>query len=154
METALTVIFFIMVFYASVYTITHNIIPFMVKKGMKEIEKNPKWITSNIHDQYYGFHDIDIILTESKYNSLPYVRVTKSPRRMELLISNDTSIKDVDIIAKQALSAKIKLKYGLYYPDKPAYWLAILCYMLDGGDIKQEATKWEKVEKDNKPVDF
>ena len=125
-----------------------------MKKGMKELEKNPKWITSNIHEQYYGFYDIDIILVDSKYGGLPYVRMVKSTQHMEFLIPNDTSIKDVDDIAKQALNAKLKLKYGFYFPDKPAYWLAILCYMLDGGDIKQSATKWEKVEKDNKPIDF
>jgi hypothetical protein len=37
------------------------------------------------------------------------------------------------------------VKYGVLFQDKPIHWLSILCYMLDGGDIKQEATSWEKV---------
>ena len=34
------------------------IFPKMVYHGMKEIDRNPKWITSKL--QYYGFDDIDI----------------------------------------------------------------------------------------------
>ena len=50
---------------------------------------------------------------------------------------------DIDKIAALALRGKINIFYGLMTPDKPAYWLAILLYMLDGGDIKQEAISWE-----------
>ena len=67
----------------------------------------------------------------------------KEETRLELLIPEDTSMNDIDKIAALALRGKINIFYGLMTPDKPAYWLAILLYMLDGGDIKQEAISWE-----------
>lgn len=142
-----SILFIIILSLACYYTLTRNIIPFIAKRGMKELEKNPKWIISNIHKNYYGFYDIDFILTESKYGGLPYFRFEKKTRHLEVLIPNDTSTNDINDIAKLALSAKIKIFYGLDFRDKPLHWLSILCYMLDGGEIKQEATKWEKVEK-------
>lgn len=126
--------------------------PIIVNKRTKKVEVNPKWLTPKFQKEYYGFQDIDIILVEDPFNCVPRFRKTKE-NRYELLISNDTSIKDADDVAAMALLGKIKLKYGLFFPEKPLYWQSILCYMLDGGEIKQEDTKWENKEKDNKPID-
>ena len=109
------------------------IFPKLVYHGMKEIDRNPKWITSKL--QYYGFSDIDIVLCESKWGMLPRFRAGKE-NRLELWIDNDTSTKDVDDIGHLALCVKLKAKYGLWFPDKPTYWLSILLYMLDGGNIE------------------
>ena len=108
------------------------IFPKMVYHGMKEIDRNPKWITSKL--QYYGFDDIDIVLCESKWGMLPRFRAGKD-NRLELWIDNDTSTRDVDDVGHLALCVKVKAKYGLWFPDKPTYWLSILLYMLDGGDV-------------------
>lgn len=108
------------------------IFPKMVYHGMKEIDRNPKWITSKL--QYYGFDDIDIVLCESKWGMLPRFRVGKDDR-LELWIDNDTPTRDVDDVGHLALCVKVKTKYGLWFPDKPTYWLSILLYMLDGGDV-------------------
>ena len=40
--------------------------PFLIKKTTKELEKNPKWLMSELRSQYYGLDDIDVILTENK----------------------------------------------------------------------------------------
>lgn len=108
------------------------IFPKMVYYEMKETERNPKWITSKL--QYYGFSDIDIVLCESRWGMLPRFKVGKN-NRLELWIDNNTSTKDVEDIGHLALVGKIKAKYGLWFPDKPTYWLSILLYMLDGGDV-------------------
>lgn len=108
------------------------IFPKIIYKGMKEVDRNPKWITSKL--QYYGFTDIDIVLCESKWGMLPRFRAGKN-NRLELWIDNDTSTKDVEDIGQLALCAMIRVKYGLWFPDKPIYWLSILLYMLDGGDV-------------------
>lgn len=121
--------------------------PIMVNKSTKEIEKNPKWIVDKLRSEYYGFSDLDIILVDDPFGMVPRFRETKH-HQLQLLISNDTLTKDVDDIARIALVGKIKLKYGLWFPDKPLHWLSILCYMLDGGDIKEEATSWEKKNKE------
>ena len=123
------------------------IFPHMVYNGMKETSRNPKWITSQL--QYYGFGDIDIVLCESKWGMLPHFRMTKNDK-FELWVDNETSVKDVDDIGRLALAGKIKTLYGLWFPEKPIYWLSILCYMLDGGDIKMESVKWEE---NKKPLD-
>lgn len=109
------------------------IFPKMVYRGMKEIDRNPKWITSRL--QYYGFSDIDIVLCESKWGMLPRFRAGKN-NRLELWIDNDTPTRDVENIGHLALCVMIKAKYGLWFPDKPIYWLSILLYMLDGGNIE------------------
>lgn len=109
------------------------IFPKLVYHGMKEIDRNPKWITSKL--QYYGFSDIDIVLCESKWGMLPRFRAGKE-NRLELWIDNDISTRDVDDIGHLALCVKLKAKYGLWFPDKPTYWLSILLYMLDGGNIE------------------
>ena len=109
------------------------IFPKMVYRGMKEIDRNPKWITSKL--QYYGFDDIDIVLCESKWGMLPRFRAGKD-NHLELWIDTDTSTRDVDDIGHLVLCVKVKAKYGLWFPDKPTYWLSILLYMLDGGNIE------------------
>lgn len=117
------------------------IFPKIVYHGMKEIERNPKWITSKL--QYYGFNDIDIVLCKSKWGMLPRFRVGKD-NRLELWIDNDTSTRDVEDVGHLALAGKIKAKYGLWFPDKPTYWLSILLYMLDGGDIQMQDKKQQE----------
>lgn len=124
------------------------ILPKIINHGMKELDRNPKWVTSQL--QYYGFNDIDIVLCESKYGMLPRFRYNAKKQKIELWVPNDISTRDVENIGQVALVGKIKVKYGLFFPDKPLYWLSILCYMLDGGDVKQAAVKWEE---NKKPLD-
>ena len=126
----------------AVWDIFNKIIfPKIVHRGMKEIDRNPKWITSKL--QYYGFNDIDIVLCESKWGMLPRFRAGKN-NRLELWIDNDISTKDVDSIGHLALCIKVKAKYGLWFPDKPTYWLSILLYMLDGGDVNMVDKKQQE----------
>ena len=117
--------------------------PFILKLGTKDIETNPKWLTPKLQSEYYGFHDMDIVLVETKFiHELPRFRVTKQ-NRLQLLLPIDISTKDTEEIARIALLGRLKIKHNLWYPDKPTHWLSILNFMLDGGDIKQEATSWE-----------
>ena len=60
------------------------------------------------------------------------------------MIPNDTLTKDAEEVVRLALVGKIYIKHNLFFPDKPTHWLSILCYMLDGGDINEVATSWEK----------
>lgn len=138
--------FFLVMFLAKLWKLI--IFPKIVEKTTKEVEKNPKWITPKLRTTYYGFSNIDIITANSSIGALPRFRLApkknkKEETRLELLIPEDTSVNDIDKIAALALRGKINIFYGLMTPDKPAYWLAILLYMLDGGDIKQEAISWE-----------
>ena len=126
--------------------------PIMVNKLTKYVEMNPEWITPKLRKEYYGFYDIDIILVNDPLGCVPRFKKTKD-KRFQLLISEDTSVKDIEDVGRLALATKIKIEYGLWFPEKPLHWLSILCYMLDGGDIKQESTRWEEVEKDKKPID-
>jgi len=118
--------------------------PFMLRIGTTDIEKNPKWITSELKGTYYGFHDIDFILVESKFGHIPRFRVSKDRKKLEFLVDKDTPTRDVDILGQLALSEKIRINYGVYYPDKSIEWLSILCYLLDGGEINQNNVKWEE----------
>ena len=118
------------------------IFPWIVDKRTVDIEKNPKWIISKLQDKYYGFNDIDIITVDSPLGWIPRFRLDKYKKdRLQLLISEDVSINDLDAIAQLALAGKIRIKYDLWYPEKPAHWLAILNFMLDGGDVNTEMTK-------------
>ena len=137
-------------FYAIWNIFNRIIFPKMVYHGMKEIDRNPKWITKEL--QYYGFNDIDIVLCTSKWGMLPRFRVNKNNNKIELWIDNDTSTKDIEDIGRLALAGKVKAKYGLWFPEKPLHWLSILCYMLDGGDIRMESAIWKEKE-NNKPLD-
>ena len=123
------------------------VVSFVVKRKTKVLEKNPKWITSRIQEKYYGFNDIDFILAECPLGGLPKFNISKNKERIELWIPNDTPIRDLESLAKVALLGKIKIRYGVYFPEKPIYWLSILCYMLDGGDIRQESVTWEEANK-------
>lgn len=133
------------------YEIFNRIVfPWIVNTRTKDIEKNPKWITPKLKEKYYGFTDIDIIIVNSPLGMLPRFRLDKKQTdRLQLLIPEDISVKDIDDIAQLALAGKIRIKYGLWFPNKSAHWLAILNFMLDGGDIKIEATKWEKTNEIN-----
>lgn len=124
------------------------IFPKIIEKTTKEVEKNPKWITPKLRTTYYGFSNIDIITANSSIGALPRFRLAPKKNkneetRLELLIPEDTSVNDIDKIAALALLGKINIFYGFMAPNKPAYWLSILLYMLDGGDIKQETISWE-----------
>ena len=136
------------------YEIFNKVIfPWIVDKKTVDVEINPKWIMNELQNKYYGFHDIDIVIVNCPLGMLPRFRMSKIYKdRIQLLIPEDTSTRDIDRIAQMALAGKIKIKYGLWFPNKPTHWLAILNYMLDGGDIKIEATKWE--EKDKKSIDL
>lgn len=125
------------------------IFPKIIEKTTKEFDKNPKWIINELHSKYYGFHDIDIITAENSIGALPRFRVAKKDKtRLEVLIPNDISTRDIEQMGQIALVGKIKIKYGLFFPDKPIHWLSILCFMLDGGEINVK-----EIEKDKKPID-
>lgn len=123
------------------------ILPIIVKKQTVETEINPKWIKSKVENKY-GFQDIDFILAQSSFNNLPYMRIVSEDKkkrkniRFQFILSEDTSVNDVDLVARMALAGKIYAKYGVIYNDKPLHWLCILCYMLDGGDIAEKETSW------------
>lgn len=119
--------------------------PKVIDSGIKYIERNPKWITSKLHSEYYGFDDIDFVIVESKFGHLPRFRAGKEGKSLELLIPEDTSTKDVEAIGSLALAGKMKIKYGIFLPGRPIYWLSVLCYMLDGGDINENAVSWKPI---------
>ena len=130
------IILFIIVGYALSRLYRYVIFPKIIEKTTKEIDKNPKWIINELRSKYYGFADIDFITAENRIGALPRFRVAKDDKtRLEMLISNDTSTRDIEAVGQIALVAKIKIKYGLFFPDKPLTWLSILCFMLDGGEI-------------------
>lgn len=133
-----------LVVYIIIKLFNNFVVSFVVKRKTTVIEKNPKWITSRIQEKYYGFNDIDFILAECPLGGLPKFNMSKDKERIELWIPNDIPIRDLESLAKIALLGKIKIRYGIYFPEKPIYWLSILCYMLDGGDIKQESVTWEE----------
>lgn len=150
MESMLATIMVIVIGYILIKIWKYIIFPFVVKKTTHEIEKNPKWITSKLRQNYYGFSNIDIITARSTIGALPRFRLNSKERdkeRLELLISEDTPVNDIDKVATLALQGKLHVYYNLYFPDKPAYWLSILLYMLDGGDIKPESIVWESKNK-------
>lgn len=120
-----------------IWDMCHRIIyPKIIRFGMKELHRNPKWIMSKL--QYYGFDDIDIILCKSKWGNLPRFEIGKN-NKLELWLDDDSTLtKDAEDVGRLALCVSIKFKYGLWFPDKPIYWLSILLYMLDGGNIKME----------------
>jgi hypothetical protein len=95
---ACIVIIGILVLYLCYKLFDRVLFPIIVEKRTKVIEKNPKWITDKLRSEYYGFFDIDVILVEDSFNCLPRFKEVKG-NRYELLISNDTSTKDVDDIA-------------------------------------------------------
>lgn len=110
--------------------------PKIIEKNTKEIDKNPKWITKELHAKYYGFADIDVITAENPMSVLPRFRVSKTDTtRLEFLIPEDTSTRDIERLGQVALVGKIKIKYGLFFPDKPIQWLSILLFMLEGGEV-------------------
>lgn len=150
MESMLATIIVIVIGYILIKIWKYIIFPFVVKKTTHEIEKNPKWITPKLRQNYYGFSNIDIITARSTIGALPRFRLNskeKDKERLELLISEDTPVNDIDKVATLALQGKLHVYYNLYFPDKPAYWLSILLYMLDGGDIKSESIVWESKNK-------
>lgn len=125
------------------------IVPWIISKRTKYIEKNPNWLTSKIKNVYYGFYDIDFIIVENPFKSSMELRVSENKKRLELLLSNELTTNDTEEIARVALAGKIKLKYNLWFPDKPIYWLSILCFMLDGGSIKEEDASFNKIDNKN-----
>ena len=146
MEDILAIIIVIIILYTSSKVWKYMLCPFIINKTTQEIEKNPKWITPKLKQNYYGFSDIDIITAKSSYGTLPRFRLNskeKGKERLELLIPEDTPVSDIDKVATLALQGKIHLYYNLFFPDKSAYWLSILLYMLEGNDIKRESIKWE-----------
>ena len=131
---------------------TKIIRPFLIKKTTKELEKNPKWLISELRSQYYGLDDIDIILTENnKFLISPRIKLAKDKKHLKLLIpANMVTTNNIDDVAKLLLISKISIKIsprvGMLYANKPTYWLSILNYMLDGGSINQSAVSWKEKE--------
>ena len=146
MEDILAIIIVIIILYTLLKVWKYMLRPFIINRTTQEIEKNPKWITPKLKQNYYGFSDIDIITAKSPIGTLPRFRWNwkeKGKERLELLIPEDTPISDIDKVATLALQGKIHLYYNLFFPDKSALWLSILLYMLDGNDIEREPIKWE-----------
>ena len=112
-----------------------HIFPKILEYNMTEVERNPKWFISRL--PYYGFHDIDFVLAQSKYGTLPRFRLGKN-NKLEFWIPYDTSVSEIESIGRLALIGKIKCRYGLLYADKSLVWLSTLCYMLDGKDANIE----------------
>ena len=139
MITISTDLAYIILFLISMYAFSrlyrYVIFPKILEKTTKEIDRNPQWITKELHSKYYGFADIDFITAENSLGALPRFRASKDKNKLEFLISEDTSIRDLEKIGQIALVGKIKIKYGLFFPDKPLHWLSILCFMLDGGEV-------------------
>ena len=137
----------IIILYAIYQIFNRTIFPKIIESRTKIIEINPKWLMTSLKNQYYGFHDIDIIIVKSELGTLPRFKLSKTYEpHLQFLISEDVTTNDVDDIARLALAGKLQLKYGMWYPEKSAQWLSILNYILDGGDIRVEATKWEDIE--------
>ena len=133
--------------YAVYWVIKHFIYPKLIDFTNKELERNPQWLTGYLRSNYYGFEDIDFIICECPICNVPRFRVPKDLNRLELFVPNDFSNWDRDKIARVALLGKIKIKHGVDASfDKPIYWLSILCYMLEGGDINVSETRCEKKE--------
>ena len=152
-ELLVIIIFGLIGFVLGRYIFNYIALPILIKRTTKEIEKNPNWITPKLREKYYGFSDIDIITAESSVGALPRFRLKEKKNkddkeRLELLIPEDTSVNDIDEVAKLALQGKLYIYHNISMPDKPAYWLSILCYMLDGGDI-QQIEKEEKRQETN-----
>ena len=150
MESMLATIIVIIIGYILIKIWKYIIFPFIVKKTTHEVEKNPKWITPKLRQNYYGFSNIDIITARSTIGALPRFRLNskeEGKERLELLISEDTPVNDIDKVATLALQGKLHVYYNLYFPDKPAYWLSVLLYMLDGGNINPESIVWENKNK-------
>ncbi|HAH17444.1 MAG TPA: hypothetical protein DCL29_00240 [Eubacterium sp.] len=128
-----------------IYILYNKIIyPLLVVKTTIDVEKNPKWIVSKLQENYYGFKDMDIILVDSPFGLLPRFRIDKQKNnKLQLLVSKDISTYDIENIACIALAGKIRIKYGLWFPDKPAHWLSVLNFMLDGGEIRVKEMTWE-----------
>ena len=143
MKEVIALLFVIFIVYIAIHVFKLFIRPVILDMDTKEIERNPKWIVDKVKGVYYGFHDIDFILAESNiFSSLPRFKISKTDR-YELWLPSDISIKDVDEIVRLALVGKIQVKYGLIFRDKSLNWLSILCYMLDGGDIREDKVAFE-----------
>ena len=143
MKEVIALLFVIFIVYIATRVFKWFVLPVILDMDTKEIERNPKWIVDKVKGVYYGFHDIDFILAESNiFSSLPRFKISKTDR-YELWLPSDISIKDVDEIVRLALVGKIQAKYGLIFRDKSLNWLSILCYMLDGGDIREDKVAFE-----------
>ena len=143
MKEVIALLFVIFMVYTATRVFKLFVRPVILDMDTKEIERNPKWIVDKVKGIYYGFHDIDFILAESNiFSSLPRFKISKTDR-YEFWLPSDISIKDVDEIVRLALVGKIQVKYGLIFRDKSLNWLSILCYMLDGGDIREDKVAFE-----------
>lgn len=134
----------------SIYTIVRSFVyPRLLDKLTKEVERNPSWLVDKLRSEYYGFNDIDIIISNCPICSVPRFRVSKSGK-LELYVPEDYSVWTRDKIAQIALIGKIHIRHGISVgADKPVYWLSILCYMLDGGDINVSEITWEEKRQEN-----
>lgn len=118
------------------------VIPKIIKGTTKTVEKNPTWLTSKLRSTYYGFSNIDILIVKSALGDLPrfnFIKNKNEEPKLELLLAEDTSVDEIELIAQLALRGKILLQYGLVTPnDKSTEWLSTLLYMLDGGDAQRK----------------
>ena len=142
MKEVVALLFVLFIMYIATRVFKWFVLPVILDMDTKEVERNPKWIVDKVKGVYYGFHDVDFILENNIFSSLPRFKITKA-NRYELWLPSDISIRDVDEIVRLALVGKIQARYGLIFRDKSLYWLSILCYMLDGGDIREDKVAFE-----------
>lgn len=113
-------------------------LPILIKKTTKIIEKNPKWIVSKLRKNYYGLSDMDIIIVNSPIGVLPRFHINKKNNKLELLISEDVSTKDIEDIATLALRGKLYIYHSVnltFTQNKSASYLSMLYCMINGGNI-------------------
>ena len=149
-EVLLIILAWFIIYIAGKWIIQH-IAAFIRKHDIKEVSRNPEWIMKNVRDEYYGFQDIDIVTADSRFNNLPCFRVYDNGEQIqyELLIPSNAPADSAELTLKIALIAKMQMKHGLnpnsyQYLDKSLLWLSILCYLLDGKDIKETAVSWDE----------
>ncbi|MDE5539948.1 MAG: hypothetical protein K2J20_05630, partial [Bacilli bacterium] len=66
MEDILSLIFALCMIYVSTRLFKKFVLPKLIEMDTKEVERNPKWILGNVKKEYYGFKDIDVVLTENR----------------------------------------------------------------------------------------
>ena len=142
MEIILAMMIILLIIIIAIEQIKTFIVPKIIEKTTTIVEKNPRWITPKLRLNYYGFSNVDIVTVKNCIGELPRFRLIprknkKDIPRLEVLISEDTPVNDIDRIAQMALRGKIYIFYGVTTPDKSASWLSALLYMLEGGNIDE-----------------
>ena len=133
---------------ADVLSITFSYI--LQKRKLKKlniIEKNPKWIVSDLKTRGYGLDDVDVFVTENTDSSLHTFDYNASQSKLTAYVPKSFSSQDIEVLAKEILVTKIYIKTKNNYDDKPIHWLFILYYLLEGNDISPNSINWNILQK-------